>query len=378
MAKILRALFVEDSDDDAQLLLRELRRSGYDVVYERVETRAAMEEALFDKAWDIVICDYSLPQFNAMTALVTLKESGIDIPFFVVSGTVEEESAVTALKAGAHDFMVKGRLARLIPAIEREIQDAAMRRSHREVEAQRADLSANLEIVSAELERFLYTAFHELRSPLVTIKGFLGLLAEDLQANRGDRIQSDIARIGAAADKMNELLSGLLALSQIGRVIHPSEEVNLLQLAKETLEILDSRLRAKNITVNVSPDLPLVYGDRIRLREVFENLIENAVNHADAQQNPLIEIGTREQDGQQIIFVKDNGIGIDPRYHNRIFNLFEKLDLNVEGAGIGLALVKRIIEWHGGRVWVESKGLGGGSTFYFTIPDSRDHEPIKL
>jgi signal transduction histidine kinase len=377
MAKLLRALFVEDSADDAQLLLRELRRSGYDVVYERVETRAAMEEALFDKAWDIVICDYSLPQFNAMAALVTLKESGLDIPFFVVSGTIEEETAVTALKAGAHDFMVKGRLARLIPAIEREIQDAEMRRSHREAEAERADLSANLEAVSAELERFLYTAFHELRSPLVTIKGFLGLLGEDLQAHRWDRIQSDIDRISAAADKMNELLSGLLALSQIGRVIHPFEEVDFLQLTKETLEILDSRLRAKNITVNVSPDLPLVYGDRIRLREVFENLIENAIKHVGAQQNPLIEIGTREQEGQQFIFVKDNGIGIDPRYQNRIFNLFEKLDLSVEGAGLGLALVKRIIEWHGGRVWVESKGLGEGSTFCFTIPDSRDHEPIK-
>lgn len=377
MSKLLRALFVEDSADDAQLLLRELRRSGYDVVYERVETRAAMEEALFDKAWDIVLCDYSLPEFNAMAALVTLKESGLDIPFFVVSGTVEEETAVTALKAGAHDFMIKGRLARLIPAIEREIQDAEMRRSHREAEAERADLSANLEAVSAELERFLYTAFHELRSPLVTIKGFVGLLAEDLQANRMDRIQSDIVRITAAADKMNELLSGLLALSQIGRVIHPFEEVDLLQLTKETLEILDSSLRAKYITVNVSPDLPVVYGDRIRLREVLENLIENAVKHANAQQNPLIEIGAREQESQQVIFVKDNGIGIDPRYHNRIFNLFEKLDLNVEGAGIGLALVKRIIEWHGGRVWVESKGSGEGSTFCFTIPDSRNPDQIK-
>jgi signal transduction histidine kinase len=369
MPKRLRALFVEDSDHDAQLLLRELRRSGYEVVYERVETRAAMEAALFRQTWDIIICDYSLPQFNALTALITLKESRLDIPFLVVSGTVEEEAAVTALKAGAHDFMVKGKLARLIPAIERELQDAEIRRSHREVEAERADLSASLESVSAELEQFLYTAFHELRSPLVTIKGFLGLLAEDLQADRHDRIQNDIDRIAAAADKMNELLSGLLELSRIGRVIHPSEEVDLRQLTRETLEFLDLRLRTKNVTVDVSPDLPVVYGDRLRLREVLENLIENAIKHSGAQEHLRIEIGTRKQDGQAIIFVRDNGMGIDPRYHNRIFNLFEKLDLNVEGAGIGLALVKRIVEWHGGRVWVESKGLGEGSTFYFTIPD---------
>jgi signal transduction histidine kinase len=372
MARLLRALFVEDSDDDAQLVLSELRRNGYEVVSERVETRAAMEQALSHRVWDIILCDYSMPQFNAMNALATLKETGLDIPFVVVSGTIDEDTAVTALKAGAHDFLVKGRLARLIPAIEREMQDAETRRSRREVEAERANLTASLDAVSAELERFLYTAFHDLRSPLVTIKGFLGLLREDLQTDKQDRIQRDIDRIAGAVDKMDELLSGLLELAKVGRVIHPSEEVDLLRLTQETLERLGARLRSKDITVNVSPDLPVVYGDRIHLGEVLENLIENAAKYTVDQPNPLIEIGTREQAGQQIIFVKDNGRGIDPHYHNRIFNLFEKLDPTMEGPGIGLALVKRIIEVHGGSVWVESEGEGQGSTFCFTIPDGRN------
>jgi signal transduction histidine kinase len=371
MPGLLRVLFVEDSDDDAQLLLRELRRNGYEVEYQRVETQPAMEQALRQRPWDVILCDYSLPQFDAMAALSTLKESGLDIPFLVISGSIQEEAAVTALKAGAHDFMVKGRFARLVPAIERELQDVETRRLSREGEAERASLSASLEALSAELERFLYTAFHDLRSPLVTIKGFLGLLGEDIKANRTHQIQKDIERIGRAADQMEALLAGLLELSRIGRVIHPPEEVDLGQLTREALEELDARLRARKIEVKVVSRLPTVYGDRRRLREVLENLIDNAVKHMRQQDRPLIEIGARQQDDAPVIFVRDNGPGIEPRYHNRIFNLFEKLDPSMEGPGIGLALVKRIVELHGGRVWVESEGEQQGATFCFTIPDGR-------
>ena len=366
---VLRVLIIEDSDADAQLVLYELRRHGYDVEYQRVETRAAMKQALSQEEWHIILCDYSLPQFNAMNALTTLKESGHDIPFLVVSGTIDEETAVTALKAGADDFLVKGRLARLVPAIEREIKDAEIRRSRNAVEAERASLTANLELVNAELERFLYTAFHDLRSPVVTIKGFLGLLIQDLEVDRRDKIQSHIARISGAADKMDELLSGLLELAKIGHIVHASEDIDLLQLAWETVEKLDVLLRSKNITMIISPDLPIIHGDRIQLGEVLENLIENAVKYMEDQQNPLIEIGARQKDSGHIIFVKDNGQGIDPRYHYRIFNLFEKLDPMKEGPGIGLALVKRIVEVHGGKIWVESKGEGQGSTFCFIIPN---------
>jgi signal transduction histidine kinase len=371
LALVLRALFVEDSEQDTHILLRELRRGGYEVEHDRVDTRPAMEAALSSRPWDIILCDYTLPQFSAMDALKTLHESGLDLPFIVISGTIGEESAVEMLKAGAHDFIVKGRLARLIPAIERELRDAQTRRMQLEAEAARKDLIGRLEAMNAEIERFTYTAFHDLRSPLVTIKGFLGALKNNLEANQPDQLQKDLQRIEAAADKMDDILSDLLKLARVGRVIQPPEEVAMSQLAQETLQILDADLRAAGITVILSPDLPTVFGERARLREVLENLIENAVKFSSGQANPLIEIGTRIQDGEQIIFVKDNGPGIDPRYHNRIFNLFEKLDPAMEGTGIGLTITKRIIEVHGGRIWVESDGPGGGSTFAFTIPDSR-------
>ena len=375
MATLLRALIVEDSEDDTQVLLRELRRGGYEVEYERVETRAAMEQALVRRTWDLILCDYTLPRFSAWDALKALRQSGLDLPFIVISGTIEEESAVEMLKTGAHDFIVKNRMARLLPAIERGLKDAANRHRQREVEAERQELMARLEAINSEIERFTYLAFHDLRAPLITIKGFTGALKQDLEAGRHDQVQRDIQRIGGAADRMDEILSDLLEFARIGRVRRASEDVDIQELVQEALHKLGGLVRAKNITVNLSPDLPHVYGDRVRLREVFENLIENAAKYMSDQEQPMIEIGIRWQNDQQIIFVKDNGQGVDPRYHNRIFELFEKLDPNTQGPGIGLALTKRIIEVHGGRIWVESEGEGQGSTFCFTLPEKSE---VKL
>ena len=372
MATILRALIVEDSEYDTQTMLRELRRGGYEVEYERVETRSAMEQALSERTWDLILCDYTLPRFSAGDALRTLQQSGLDLPFIIISGTIEEENAVDMLKAGAHDFIVKGRMARLLPAIERELKDAQTRRVQREGEGERQELMARLEAINSEIERFTYLAFHDLRAPLITIKGFAGALEQDLEAGRHDQALRDIQRIGGAADRMDEILSDLLEFARIGRVRRPSEDVDSQQLVQEALQKLDSLIRAKSVTVRVSPDLPQVHGDRVRLREVFENLIENAAQYTSDQKEPLIEIGTRWQDDQQIIFVRDNGQGVDPRYHNRIFELFEKLDPNTQGPGIGLALARRIIEVHGGKIWVESGGEGQGSTFCFTLPEKSE------
>jgi signal transduction histidine kinase len=375
MATLLRALFVEDSEYDTQAILRELRRGGYEVEYERIETRHGMEQSLSQRVWDLILCDYTLPRFGAGDALKTLQRSGLDLPFIIISGTIEEENAVDMLKAGAHDFIVKSRMARLIPAIEREIKDAKTRRLQREAEAERQELMARLEAINSEIERFTYLAFHDLRAPLITIKGFAGALKQDLEASRYDQVQKDVQRIAGAADKMDEILSDLLEFARIGRVRRPSEEIESEHLAREALQKLDGLIRAKKIAVKLSPALPRLYGDRVRLREVFENLIENAAQYTSEQEHPSIEIGARWQEDQQIIYVKDNGQGVDPRYHNRIFELFEKLDPNTQGPGIGLALTKRIIEVHGGKIWVESGGEGQGSTFCFTLPEKNE---VKL
>src|SRR5690349_479669 len=147
MKSPLRILIVEDSEDDAELMMREVQRGGYAVQFERVETRTTMQEALSHNPWDIILSDYTMPEFSALAAVRTLQESGLDIPLLVVSGTIGEETAVTALKAGAHDFLLKGKLARLVPAIERELRDAETRRSRHEAELRYKLLVEQLPII---------------------------------------------------------------------------------------------------------------------------------------------------------------------------------------------------------------------------------------
>jgi len=234
--------------------------------------------------------------------------------------------------------------------------------------AERERLIEELERRNAELERFTYTVSHDLRSPLVTVRGFVDLLEKDVAAGAPERVAADLARIRGATSTMESLLRELLELSRIGRVMNPPERVSLDDLAREAIALLHGRLRAANVRVEVRPGLPFVLGDRIRLLEVFQNLIENAVKFRSGQGDPLVEVGCRPGSDGPVVTVRDNGVGIDPRYHDRVFALFERLDPRVEGTGVGLALVRRIVEVHGGRVWVESEGAGQGSTFCFSLP----------
>jgi PAS domain S-box-containing protein len=234
---------------------------------------------------------------------------------------------------------------------------------------ERVSLIGELETRNAELEQFTYTVSHDLRSPLVTIRGFLGYLRQDAASNDMLRFDKDLNRISNAVDRMQLLLNDLLELSRIGRVINPSESVPFGDVVAEAVELLHGPLEKHNVKLIAHKNFPNIFGDHARLVEVLQNLINNAAKFMGDQPQPTVEIGMDSDDANQmpVFFVRDNGIGIDPQYHDRIFGLFNRLDPSVEGTGIGLALVKRIIEMHGGRIWIESKP-GEGSTFYFTLP----------
>lgn len=220
---------------------------------------------------------------------------------------------------------------------------------------------------NAELERFTYTVSHDLKSPLITIKSFSGSIKRDLASGRCDRVDKDLERIGTAADKMAALLDDLLELSRVGRVVNTAEPVAMAVIVDEVLTQLTGLLNANHVKVTVQPELPTVLCDRQRMSEVVQNLLENAVKYMGEEPQPRILFGMREECGKNIFFVQDNGSGIDVKYHKNIFGLFNKLDTKSDGTGIGLALVKRIIEVHGGEVWVESEGCGRGSTFCFYL-----------
>jgi len=243
------------------------------------------------------------------------------------------------------------------------------------------DLIGELESKNAELERFTYTVSHDLRSPLVTINGFLGYLERDAIDGNMEGFRRDIDRIIKATMRMDALLRDLLEISRIGRLVNKPQDVPFGDLINEALEIVLGRLEERGITLRISsldeghPEFPLVHVDRPRLIEVLQNLIDNAAKYMGDQQHPVIEIGMDgyADSNHPIFFVRDNGMGIAHDYHERIFRLFDKLDATTEGTGVGLALVKRIIEFHGGRIWVASK-VGKGSTFYFTLESGKNRK----
>ena len=252
---------------------------------------------------------------------------------------------------------------------ERPIRVTAIRdvTERKKAEAERERLIAELKARNTEMEQFTYTVSHDLRSPLVTISGFLGALERDLQEGDAARVQSDLARIRSAAGKMSALLTDLLELSRVGRVGGPLEPVSMATVAREAEELVSGALTEARIRLLIAGDLPEVRGDSARLVQVLQNLFENAAKYMGAQPEPLVELGVRPEPEHWAFFVRDNGIGIEPKYADRVFGLFEKLDPRSAGTGIGLALARRIIEFHGGTIWVESDGQQG-STFVFRLP----------
>jgi PAS domain S-box-containing protein len=260
----------------------------------------------------------------------------------------------------------------MIGSIIRDVTD------RKQIEIERESLIQKLETQNAELERFAYTVSHDLKSPLITIGGFLGYLEEDALIGNTEKLKRDIQHINNATGKMKRLLDELLELSRIGRLMNVPETIPFSDLVRDAMDNVHGQLKIGRVTVRIQPDLPAVYGDRQRLIEVLQNLIDNAAKFMGDQPNPHIEIGQRGEGadrGKPVFYIKDNGIGIATEHHERVFGLFNQLDPKIEGTGVGLALVKRIVEFHGGRIWVESEA-GKGATFCFTLPVPQTNKPV--
>ncbi len=236
------------------------------------------------------------------------------------------------------------------------------------LENARQELIEELESKNAELERFTYSVSHDLKSPLITIKGFLGVLQEDALSRNTDLLKEDIARIENAADNMGCLLEELLELSRIGHIVNPPTEFSFDGLLRDALGLVAGSILKSGVEIEF-PDNPVTLrGDRPRLLEVLQNLIDNAVKFMGDQPGPRINVRAEQVGTEIVCCVKDNGVGIDSQYSSKVFGLFEQLDPKIEGTGVGLALTKRIVEVHGGSIRFESAGTNQGSSFFFTLP----------
>jgi signal transduction histidine kinase len=243
-----------------------------------------------------------------------------------------------------------------------------MTEPHR-AEAERERLLSELQARNAEMENFVYTVSHDLKNPLITIGGFASLLDRDIAAGKLKQARDSIGEINRAVATLKQHIEDVLALSRAGRVIAEQRPVRLAELVAAVLAPMRERIAALDATVVVAPDLPQVLVNEEGFHRVYTNLIDNAVKYRRAGAAPRIDIGWRRDGAQLRLYVRDNGIGIEPQYRERVFGLFQRLDTHTEGTGVGLAISRRVVEAHGGGMWVESE-YGRGSTFWLSLPES--------
>ncbi len=225
-----------------------------------------------------------------------------------------------------------------------------------------------LKKANAELDRFAQSVSHDLRSPLVTIEGFLGLVREDVRDGNLQGVEKKLNRIYNIIEKMHQLLEDLLKLARMGQVASPMARFPMNEAVDEVVEQLQGIIDKSQCSIQIEPALPMVYADRLRIQVVLQNLIENAIKFSKPGTRPEIFIGALDAIDWPVFFIRDNGIGIEASHYDQIFELFNRLDRNTMGTGVGLSLVERIVRFHGGKVWVESAGKDKGSCFFFSLP----------
>jgi signal transduction histidine kinase len=371
MDRPLQVLIVEDSDDDAVLLVRELSAHGYEPVVERVETAGDMRAALKRRSWDVVVSDYSMPSFSGPAALAVLKESRLDIPFIIVSGTIGEETAVDAMRAGAQDFMIKGKLARLLPAIERGIREAERRR---EGIAERTRNGAERDRLLDELrdavrvrDTFLAIAAHELKTPLTTLQLQIRLLKKADGLARAPmsapQLEHAVEVIARQATRLHVLIQNFLDVVHItsGQMDLDRERVDLRHVVSDI--VAHDHLGPSGPEVVVDAQEVVGVWDRVRLDSVVGNLMSNAVKFGEGKP---INVSVSCDGSVARIVVTDQGIGIAAEEQARIFDKFERAvsKRHYGGFGLGLWVVRQIVEAHGGNIRV----AGQGSTFVVELP----------
>jgi len=388
--KALRALIAEDSEDDVLLLLRVLRKAGYEPVYERVWTAPAMQAALQRQAWDIVISDYEMPNFGGFEALQLLKESGHDLPFILVSAVISEETAVAAMKAGAHDYIMKRNLARLVPAIERELREAQMRGARRAAEAALRQSEEQLRQVQKieAVGRLAAGVAHDFNNILTAIMGHSELLLRQLDAD--DPRRKNAEQIEKVAHLAAGLTRQLLIFSR-KQVIEP-RVLNLNAVILDIKKML-RRLIGEDIEfcTLLDPAAGHIKADPGQIEQVIMNL---AVNARDAMpnggkltvttanttldKNHLKNFPDMGAGDYVMLAIADTGTGMSEEVKAHLFEPFFTTKPSGKGTGLGLATCFGIVKQNTGHINVQSE-LGSGTTFKIYFPQVQSAlEPLRV
>ena len=371
MSKPLKVLIVEDSEDDAQLIVRELKKGGYDPKFIRVETAEGMKGALENGKWDVVLSDYRMPNFSGLKALAILKESGLDIPFIIASGTIGEELAVEAMKGGANDYVMKDRLGRLCVAIDREIRELTERKKMEEEARQR-----NRQLIQSEklasVGELIAGIAHEINNPMMAVLGYSSELSRQARSTGTERekifehLADDLDIVKEAAERCIEITQGLLIYSRTAASEKTKTDIH--EIIDKTTALLASECRYHKIILDKKYECaePTVYGNPTELQQVLTNLIINARDSMPKGGN--IHIRTFAPKSNHVgISVKDSGGGIPKENLDKIFEPFFTTKAPGTSTGLGLAIVFEIVKSHKGDISVNSE-IGGGTEFTITLP----------
>lgn len=371
----LRALLLEDNEHDALILARHLKQGGYELDFERVETAATFEESLDRGGWDVVFADYVLPGYGGLAALEAVQKRELDVPFIIVSGKIGEETAVKAIKAGAHGYVLKSNFVRLASVVERELRESQGREDRRRTEKQLAlqtaalaERSLELERSNHELEEFAYIASHDLSAPLRVIAGHIGLFIHRYGDSVDDQAKLLLESAGRGTERMQRLIDDLLLYSLASQNALELADVDTAEMLRDVVEDFSTEIAVTRAKVEVGP-MPLIHSVYAPLSQVLHNLVGNSLKFGNGRP-PHVEISACKLGANWQFSVCDNGMGIEPRHVDTAFRMFQRLHgAKYAGTGMGLAISKRIVERLGGELWHEP-APDGGSVFCLTIPDN--------
>jgi signal transduction histidine kinase len=365
MQSTVRIVLVEDSPLDAELELAHLTAACITHECRRVNDREDFIDELKNRTPDLILCEYSLPGFDGLSALQIAQEICPEVPFLFVSGVMGEEVAIETLKRGASDYVVKERIWWLAPAVSRALREARQRRERLMAEEELTRKVRELSVLNADLEQFVYAANHDLQEPLRIITVFSKLLFKKCNGVVDAEGHEYIEHIEQAAKRMSALLEDLLVYAKVPLQDDRSKPADLNAVVRETLALFTHLLKEAGAEIAVG-ELPIVQGNSDQLGLVFQNLIANALKYR-SDKPPHVQISASQAGGNWVVAVQDNGIGFEQRYADQVFGLFKRLNKEPDGTGLGLTICKRIVELHGGRIWAQSEP-DAGATFFFSLP----------
>lgn len=356
----LRALLVEDQPADIELVQRTLRDHGFDVQSCAVQDEEEFLEAIRKGPYDVVLADYNLPQWNGMEAVSVLRSERLDIPVILVTGALGEVKAVECLKEGAADYVLKDNLTRLPESVRHALREKKLREENKRTQDKLARSNR-------ELEQFAYVASHDLQEPLRMIAAYTQLLAERYRGKLDDDADRYIRYAVDGAVRMQAFIDDLLKFSRVGHQGISLQNADCNEAVATACQNLQAAIQETGTEV-VYDRLPVIVADTRLLVQLFQNLIGNAIKFR-GKHPPRIRISAEKQVREWALAVADNGIGIASEHLQSIFGIFKRLHTHEEypGSGIGLSICKKIVEQHGGRIWVES-APGQGATFKFVLP----------